>query len=255
MAEKRRKSAGNISDPPGAHRARKAADTGRDQVPTSATGSTATGAPVTAAAARSSAAANSATATNLDATNSGTLTNSGSTANSTTAEPSATTASSASATATHSATASSSDARSAAAPIQEGRVRAVVDALLPSVDGGRFAPKRIAGEPVLIEAHCFADGHDRLRAVLSWQQVGGPQSFEVEMTARVNDVWTAEFTPPVPGRYRYTVTAWVDHFESWRQDLARRDDSDDIRIALQVGAGLIEAASRRAEAGDAAALS
>src|SRR5579859_3627996 len=192
MAEKRRKSAGNISDPPGAHRARKAADTGRDQVPTSATGSTATGAPVTAAAARSSAAANSATATNLDATNSGTLTNSGSTANSTTAEPSATTASSASATASHSA------ARSAAAPIQEGRVRAVVDALLPSVDGGRFAPKRIAGEPVLIEAHCFADGHDRLRAVLSWQQVGGPQSFEVEMTARVNDVWTAEFTPPVP---------------------------------------------------------
>src|SRR5450631_3410089 len=109
-------------------------------------------------------------------------------------------------------------------PIQEGRVRAVVDALLPVVDAGRFAPKRIAGEPVLVEAHCFADGHDRLRAVMSWQMVGDPESFEVEMTARVNDVWTAEFTPPVPGRYRYTVTAWVDHFESWRNDLTRRDD-------------------------------
>jgi len=141
------------------------------------------------------------------------------------------------------------------APIPEGRVRAVVDALLPVVDGGRFAPKRIAGEPVLVEAHCFADGHDRLRAVLNWQLVGGPQAFEVEMTARVNDVWTAEFTPPVPGRYRYTVTAWVDHFESWRHDLTRRDDGNDIRIALQVGAGLVEAASRRARADDAAALS
>jgi starch synthase (maltosyl-transferring) len=133
-------------------------------------------------------------------------------------------------------------------------VRAVVDALLPAVDGGRFAPKRIAGEPVPVEAHCFADGHDRLRAVLSWHLVGDPESFEVEMTASVNDVWTAEFTPPVAGRYEYTVTAWVDHFESWRHDLTRRDDRNDIRIALQVGAGLIEAASRRARADDAAAL-
>jgi starch synthase (maltosyl-transferring) len=139
--------------------------------------------------------------------------------------------------------------------IQGGRVRAVVDALLPSVDGGRFAAKRIAGEPVLIEAHCFADGHDRLRAVLSWQRVPDPESFEVEMTAHVNDVWTAEFTPPVPGRYQYTVTTWVDHFESWRHDLARRDDHDDIRIALQVGAGLVEAAAQRAPNDDAAALS
>jgi starch synthase (maltosyl-transferring) len=153
------------------------------------------------------------------------------------------------------ASATSSAGQPAAAPVQEGRVRAVVDALLPSVDGGRFAPKRIAGETVLVEAHCFADGHDRLRAVMSWQMVGDPESFEVEMTARVNDVWTAEFTPPVPGRYRYTVTAWVDHFESWRNDLTRRDDYNDIRIALQVGAGLIEAASHRARAGEASALS
>ncbi len=149
----------------------------------------------------------------------------------------------------------SSAAHLAAAPIHEGRVRAVVDALLPSVDGGRFAPKRIAGEPVLVEAHCFADGHDRLRAVLTWQLAGDSESFDVEMTARVNDVWTAEFTPPAPGRYQYTVTAWVDHFESWRNDLMRRDDYNDIRIALQVGAGLVEAASRRARADDAAALS
>src|SRR5260221_5554322 len=147
------------------------------------------------------------------------------------------------------------DAGSSPAPIHEGRVRAVVDALLPSVDGGRFAPKRVAGEPVLAEAHCFADGHDRLRAVLSWRLVGDPESFEVEMTARVNDVWTAEFTPPAPGRYQYTVTAWVDHFESWRHDLTRRDDDNDIRIALQVGAGLIEPASRRAPAADAPAPS
>src|ERR1700676_251796 len=83
--------------------------------------------------------------------------------------------------------AAGSATQAAVAPIHEGRVRAVVDALLPAVDGGRFAPKRIAGEPVLVEAHCFADGHDRLRAVMSWQLVGDAGSVEGEMTARVND--------------------------------------------------------------------
>ena len=59
--------------------------------------------------------------------------------------------------------------------------------------------------------------------------------YEVDMAAQPNDVWTREFTPPVPGRYRYTVIAWVDHFESWRKELERREELNDIRIALQAG--------------------
>ena len=70
------------------------------------------------------------------------------------------------------------------------------------------------------------------------------------MTAQVNDVWTGEFTPPAPGRYRYTVTAWVDHFESWRSELERRNEDADIRIALQVGAALIGETASRADADD-----
>ena len=136
----------------------------------------------------------------------------------------------------------------------EGRVRAIIDAVLPVVDGGRFPAKRIAGEPVSIEAHCFTDGHDKLRAVMSWQSVDDTATYDVEMKAQVNDVWTAAFTPPAPGRYRYTVTAWVDHIESWRSELDRRTDPVDIRTALQVGAGLIEETARRAGTEDAAAL-
>jgi len=67
-------------------------------------------------------------------------------------------------------------------------------------------------------------------------------------------VWTAQFTPPVPGRYRYTVLAWVDHFESWRRELERRNDLADIRIALQVGADLIDDAAARAGPEHAPAL-
>jgi len=46
--------------------------------------------------------------------------------------------------------------------VGDGRVRAVIDAVLPAVDGGRFPVKRIAGDAVDVEAHCFADGHDKL---------------------------------------------------------------------------------------------
>jgi starch synthase (maltosyl-transferring) len=136
----------------------------------------------------------------------------------------------------------------------DGRVRAVIDSLSPLVDGGRFVAKRIAGERVCIEAHCFTDGHDQLRVLLAWRAVTAKHAYEVEMRPRGNDVWTAEFTPPAPGRYRCTVTAWVDPFESWRKELERREEPGDIRIALQVGSALISRTAVRAGGADGEAL-
>ena len=139
--------------------------------------------------------------------------------------------------------------------VSDGRVRAVIDAILPTVDCGRFSAKRIAGESIAVEAHCFADGHDKLRVVLRWKLAGSANAdFEIDMKAQGNDVWTAEFTPPQPGRCECTVLAWVDHFESWRAELERREDKDDIRVALEVGAALVEEAAARAAGSDAAIL-
>jgi len=153
----------------------------------------------------------------------------------------------------------------AAPAVGDGRIRAVIDALSPSVDGGRFPAKRIAGEPVRIEAHCFADGHDRLRVTMRCQVLGKSQArgasglaestaHETDMSPQGNDVWIAEFTPPAPGRYRCEVSAWVDHFESWRNELERREDLADVRVALQVGAVLALEAAARARGNDAAIL-
>lgn len=123
------------------------------------------------------------------------------------------------------------------------------------VDGGRLAAKRIAGEEVAVEAHCFADGHDKLRVVLRWKLLGSAASeFETDMEALPNDVWCAKFTPPLPGRYQYTVMAWVDHFESWRREFERREDRNDILMALQAGAALIDEAAARAAGSDASVL-
>jgi starch synthase (maltosyl-transferring) len=136
----------------------------------------------------------------------------------------------------------------------EGRQRAVIDAVLPSVDGGRFPAKRIAAQPVQVTAHCFADSHDKIRVQLRWQQIGAAEAHGVEMRSEPNDVWRAEFTPPVPGRYRFRISAWVDHFESWRHELSRRTDREDVRVALEVGAALIDNVVRHAAGGDAQIL-
>src|ERR1700680_2928078 len=138
--------------------------------------------------------------------------------------------------------------------IAEGRVRAVIDAVLPVVGCGRFPIKRIAGEPVEIEAHCFTDGHDKVHVVLQWQSVGASDEYEVEMRPQPNDVWIAEFTPPRAGRYRYTVMAWVDPFESWRRELERREDPADVRMALRVGSALIDEVAIRAAGSDGSIL-
>ncbi|MEO8502098.1 MAG: maltotransferase domain-containing protein, partial [Vicinamibacteria bacterium] len=141
-----------------------------------------------------------------------------------------------------------------AVPELDGRARAVVDAVLPVVDDGRFAVKRIAGEPFEVKAHCFADGHDALRVLLIWWAEGDGAEHEIPMRPLGNDVWTAAFTPPSPGRYRYNATAWVDRIESWRSELARRVELADVRQALLLGAIEVEAAAERAGGADRAAL-
>jgi starch synthase (maltosyl-transferring) len=135
----------------------------------------------------------------------------------------------------------------------DGRPRAVIDAVLPCIDRGRFAAKCIAGQPFRVTVHAFTDGHDALRVMLLWQQEGHAVQ-EVEMTLKWNDEWHASFTPSVPGRYNYEAVAWVDHFRSWRTELARRVEAEDIRIAAHVGAELVEAAAARAKGEDREAL-
>ncbi len=138
--------------------------------------------------------------------------------------------------------------------ITDGRRRAVIDAVAPCVDGGRFAIKRVAGETVVVESVCFADGHDALRVLLQWRPEGASSWHEVEMQPRPNDGWRGQFVAGPPGHYRYTVTAWVDRLLTWRNELARRTQPEDIAIAARVGADLIAQTAARADAGARARL-
>ncbi len=136
----------------------------------------------------------------------------------------------------------------------DGLRRVVIESVTPSVDGGRFAIKRCAGDTVVVEADVFADGHDRLRTVLLHRKRGERQWNEVEMALVNNDRWRAQFAVAEVGTSEYTIAGWVDHFTSWRHDLERWTVEADIAISLAVGAEIVAAAAGRAQGDDARRL-
>ena len=133
---------------------------------------------------------------------------------------------------------------------QDGRVRAVIESLRPQLDGGRFPVKRIVGDLVEIEADCFTDGHDVLCVMLQWRRGGEAAWKESAMQPLGNDRWSGSFVVDSLGFYEYTVTAWVDHFHSWRHEFARRTEPQDLQVAALVGAQLAEQAAARAAGAD-----
>jgi len=140
----------------------------------------------------------------------------------------------------------------AVSPQQDGRRRVIIEGVSPEVDAGRFPAKRTVGDSVRVEADIFTDGHDQIAAILLFRQETSAKWMEVPMKPIVNDRWYGEFSVTELGRYRYTIHAWVDHWETWRRDLLKRiDANNDTPIDYVIGAQHIEAAAERAQDPDA----
>lgn len=136
-----------------------------------------------------------------------------------------------------------------------GRLRVVIEGVTPQVDCGRYPAKRAVGDEVWVEADVFTDGHDRVTADLLYRHESEPDWQRVPMQALVNDRWRGVFTAERLGRYLYTVSGWVDHFETWRQDLRKRQAAgQDLSVDLAIGAGLVRDAASRAGRADASRL-
>jgi starch synthase (maltosyl-transferring) len=134
----------------------------------------------------------------------------------------------------------------------DGRTRVIIEGIKPEIDGGIFSIKRVVGEKVVVEADIFTDGHDSLTAMLLYRKEGARDWSEISMEFLDNDRWQGSFVVTEVGNYRYTVTAWVDGFKTWRRDLEKRVKvgQEDIEVNLLEGAGLITRASERASKDD-----
>ncbi|MFW6195366.1 MAG: maltotransferase domain-containing protein, partial [Chloroflexota bacterium] len=130
-------------------------------------------------------------------------------------------------------------------------VRAVIENVAPQVDCGRYPAKRVAGDHVTVEADIFTDGHDAVSAVLQHRMRGTAEWSETAFEPLVNDRWQARFLAPTPGRYEFTVLAWVDHFKSWQRDLRKKVAAEqEVDLDLLIGADLAEQAAARADSSD-----
>ena len=129
---------------------------------------------------------------------------------------------------------------------EDGRVRVIIENVAPQVDCGRFAPKRVLGETVEVEADLFTDGHDQVAGLLLYRHSADAQWRTERFEPLVNDRWRARFVADRLGRWVYTVQAWVDHFETWRRDLVKRHAAgQDLHIELLRGAQMVQAAAGR----------
>ncbi|MGD8278467.1 MAG: alpha-1,4-glucan--maltose-1-phosphate maltosyltransferase [Gemmatimonadota bacterium] len=127
--------------------------------------------------------------------------------------------------------------------------------LQPSVDDGEFAVKRTVGETVEVSADIFADGHDRVAAVVRWRPASDDEWTEVPMRPAPNDVWTAAFVLRTQEPCHLTVSAWIDRFATWRSALEKKFEAgQDVASELLEGAAMIDATAGRAAPPDRAVL-
>ncbi len=128
--------------------------------------------------------------------------------------------------------------------------RVVVELVRPLIDNGRFPAKASLGEPVVVEADVFVDGHDHIDAGLKYRPVGGTW-IEMPMSPLPNDRWEGRFIPDTLGLWEFEVSGWTSGMASWMHALAAKaDDGQDIVDELAVGIPLVERLRGRAKGSD-----
>jgi starch synthase (maltosyl-transferring) len=123
----------------------------------------------------------------------------------------------------------------------------VIEAVTPTVDGGRYPVKRIAGEDCVVEADIFRDGPAALAAVIKWRRACESTFSEAPMVYVDNDRWRGQFPLTENTRYVFSIEAWTLGFISWRDYFKRKVASGlDAGSDLMEGIALLEDIQRRA---------
>ena len=132
----------------------------------------------------------------------------------------------------------------------------VIENVAPLLDCGRYAIKRLVGDPVRVTADIFKDGHDVIAAALKWRMSGIKAWQEAPMMPGDNDVWSGSFTVTEIGDCEYTIEAWLDAYGTWRDEFRRKYDGgqEDLHSEALEGAHLLEEGASRATKADSSVL-
>lgn len=131
----------------------------------------------------------------------------------------------------------------------------VIERVQPEIDGGRWPVKREVGDRLEVSADIFKEGHDVVTAVLRYRMAKETSWCEAAMSHVNNDRWVGHFDLHDNTRYLYTIGAFTNTFESWRQEVTKKSEAGErIDSELLEGRALVEQAARRAVEPDKARL-
>ena len=124
----------------------------------------------------------------------------------------------------------------------QNQTRIIIENVLPQLDGGSFAIKRIVGQKVVVTANVFSDGHDVVECCVKFKHEYDENWQEVRMTHIQNDEWIAEFQVDKQGYYTYFVEGWVDYALNWQHGTERKiNDNQYVKSELLEGVEYIKA--------------
>ena len=109
-----------------------------------------------------------------------------------------------------------------AALVALAEARVAIEAVAPEIDGGRFPAKAVAGEPVIVEADIFSDGHDKIDAALLWRRADEAEWREAPMAFFDNDRWRGMFVPEANA----PLSLHADRLARPLRELARRGQQE-----------------------------
>ncbi|HEY0328782.1 MAG TPA: alpha-1,4-glucan--maltose-1-phosphate maltosyltransferase [Rhodopseudomonas sp.] len=123
-----------------------------------------------------------------------------------------------------------------------------IEEIYPIVDAGRYAVKRIVGEPIAIWADVFRDGHEVIAAAVVWRREQDQDWQRAPLTYDVNDRWGGSFVPDQVGRYVYAIEAWTDEFATWRHGFELKlQAGQDVTLDALEGAAMLTKARASGE--------
>ncbi len=125
--------------------------------------------------------------------------------------------------------------------------------VVPNVQCGQFAVKRVQGESLTVSANIFHNGIEALGAAVRYRHDKDTNYHHVAMQCMGEDRWQASFPLEHLGGYQYSIVAWTDAIATWQRNLKHRWEAGERQLQLdfQDGASLLRALMERVPRGSA----
>jgi starch synthase (maltosyl-transferring) len=123
----------------------------------------------------------------------------------------------------------------------------IIENVQPTVNCGRYAVKREAGDTLAVSADIFKDGHDRIAAMLKVRKRGDQAWDESPMRYVDNDRWGGSVLLREPGFYEFIIEAFPNDWQTWIDDTVKKVAAGlDISLELQEAEQMLRETASRA---------